>query len=131
MSEQTWTKEERAEHRKQWVAALRSGEYRQGQHCLRSPGGAHCCLGVATDLARKAGVAGAATSLAWGNLLADPVRSWLGLASMGGDLRTTRSTEFGVEQDALWKMNDLDSRVFAELADVIERGDVLLEGEEA
>jgi hypothetical protein len=40
-----------------WVAALRSGEYKQGKLELRtvtSTGFRHCCLGVATDLYCKA-----------------------------------------------------------------------------
>lgn len=44
----------------QWVAALRSGEYKQGQGGLQSitaDGVAtHCCLGVLCDIAVKAGV---------------------------------------------------------------------------
>lgn len=44
------------ERKAEWVAALRSGEYSQGQSCLRSNSGEFCCLGVATDLAAKAGI---------------------------------------------------------------------------
>lgn len=36
-----------------WVAALRSGEYEQGQHLLRQPMGAtemYCCLGVLCEV---------------------------------------------------------------------------------
>jgi hypothetical protein len=43
----------------QWVAALRSGEYKQGKGVLhRKVGGEDqfCCLGVLCDLAVKAGV---------------------------------------------------------------------------
>jgi hypothetical protein len=44
----------------QWVAALRSGEYMQGKYalCTVSPDGyvKHCCLGVLTELAVKAGL---------------------------------------------------------------------------
>lgn len=36
-----------------WVAALRSGEYRQAQSALRTKDG-HCCLGVLCDLFSKA-----------------------------------------------------------------------------
>jgi hypothetical protein len=39
----------------QWVAALRSGEYEQGQEYLHI-GDSYCCLGVLCDLAVKAGV---------------------------------------------------------------------------
>jgi hypothetical protein len=34
-----------AELKAKWVAALRSGEYRQGKHMLRD-GDRYCCLGV-------------------------------------------------------------------------------------
>lgn len=46
-----------AEIKAQWVAALRSGEYRQGEgmlHHVRDDN--YCCLGVLCDLASKAGV---------------------------------------------------------------------------
>ena len=41
----------------EWVAALRSGEYKQGTGVLRSEANEFCCLGVLCDLAVKAGVA--------------------------------------------------------------------------
>ena len=35
-----------------WVEALRSGEFKQGDSCLEDPKtGAHCCLGVLCDIA--------------------------------------------------------------------------------
>lgn len=39
-----------------WLAALRSGDYKQGQGVLRDGADNFCCLGVLTDLAVKAGV---------------------------------------------------------------------------
>lgn len=33
-----------------WVAALRSGEYKQGTHHLRSTDNSYCCLGVLCEL---------------------------------------------------------------------------------
>ena len=44
-----------AEIKAQWTAALRGGEYRQGQGQLRR-GDEYCCLGVLCDLAVKAGI---------------------------------------------------------------------------
>ena len=41
-----------------WVAALRSGRYKQTNHVLQSEGG-FCCLGVLCDLHSKA------TGIAW------------------------------------------------------------------
>lgn len=40
----------------QWVAALRSGTYDQGQDYLHTRNDTYCCLGVLCDLAVKAGV---------------------------------------------------------------------------
>lgn len=36
-----------------WTEALRSGEFRQGKHCLRD-GNKYCCLGLLVDLHAKA-----------------------------------------------------------------------------
>lgn len=41
--------------KKQWVEALRSGDYPQTQGCLRDNAG-YCCMGVLEDLAEKAEV---------------------------------------------------------------------------
>lgn len=39
-----------AELKAKWVAALRSGEYRQGQGVLKTSKGEYCCLGVLCDI---------------------------------------------------------------------------------
>lgn len=36
----------------EWVAALRSGKYKQGQRYLRSCNDTYCCLGVLLDIER-------------------------------------------------------------------------------
>lgn len=41
---------------KQWTAALRSGEYLQGDGALRKGDDTYCCLGVLCALAAKEGV---------------------------------------------------------------------------
>jgi hypothetical protein len=39
------------ETKEKWVAALRSGEYQQGYHFLRTPSGEkYCCFGVLCDI---------------------------------------------------------------------------------
>lgn len=48
----------KAEIKAEWIAALRSGNYRQGYGGLRSEEDKFCCLGVLCDLAVKAGVLG-------------------------------------------------------------------------
>jgi hypothetical protein len=47
-----YTLDEQKEHRKAWVAALRSGKYKQGtEGFLRDSNDNYCCLGVACELA--------------------------------------------------------------------------------
>lgn len=43
------------EVKEKWVAALRSGKYKQGKHALRMDD-QFCCLGVLCDLATQEGV---------------------------------------------------------------------------
>jgi hypothetical protein len=43
----------KAEIKKKWVEALRSGEYEQGRDDLRTEDGSYCCLGVLCDLHSK------------------------------------------------------------------------------
>lgn len=45
----------KADIKEQWVRALRSGDYKQGQGSLLD-GGRFCCLGVLADLAVEDGV---------------------------------------------------------------------------
>lgn len=40
---------------KKWVAALRSGKYKQGKGVLRSEKGNYCCLGVLCDIVNPKG----------------------------------------------------------------------------
>ena len=75
-----------------WVAALESGEYKQGVGALRNSDDEFCCFGVACDLAVKAGVIPPPTlrHIQYryeGNagVLRDGTRTWLGLVSDWGD----------------------------------------------
>lgn len=91
------------ENAKKWVAALRSGEYRQTQGVLKDSNG-FCCLGVACDLYAKEhpqacwlytdkGVcifnalpSQPTTSTRSGTVLPAPVQQWLGITSADGEL---------------------------------------------
>jgi hypothetical protein len=135
-----WTLEQQAEHRKVWVAALRSGEYKQGRNRLRNEDDTFCCLGVACDLAIKAGL----ENLQWGGPnTADPggwvrsyrieilddlgmrfggtmylptlVRDWLGLQHQAGEFE---ELETGTVK-SLAALND-KGYTFEEIADLIE-----------
>ena len=80
----------------QWVAALRSGAYRQGRVSLYTPGDdTYCCLGVLCK------IAGGSPKEASGYSITNPLL---------GDK---------IEQ-ILWTMNDTKKKSFAEIADWIE-----------
>lgn len=75
---------------KKWVAALRSGEYRQGRGALRS-GDEYCCLGVACDLySKETGVSWESEAettfvyLGQNAVLPQEVKNWLGLCNDSG-----------------------------------------------
>lgn len=106
---------------KNWVKALRSGEYKQTTGALHNQDG-FCCLGVACELAVEAGIV---TSHDKGNLytygtsnncgaLPNEVSKWLGLSTTwGGFNRGTESTD-------LPKLNDEEHLTFEQIADIIE-----------
>jgi len=109
------------ENAKAWVAALRSGDYKQGHEVLRR-GDEFCCLGVACDLAVKAGlpilVFTEDECTVYGDrvgTLPDDVRDWLGLASDTGFYSERRGPT------SLVTLNDDHNYDFARIADVIEQ----------
>ncbi len=97
---------------KQWVAALRSGKYKQGKNVLRS-GDEFCCLGVLCDLHGET-----IDGHSWNNdrycsstiALPDQVREWAGVNSASGRLSNGR---------CLTTMNDYGV-TFDEIARIIE-----------
>ena len=105
---------------KRWVAALRSGEFKQGRGVLRV-GDLFCCLGVSCELAVRAGVDidmtvvnNAFTYNGHAFSLPANVRLWLGL-----------TTEKGEYIDAIGSRGSLtadnDNGVsFAQIANTIE-----------
>lgn len=101
------------ENAKKWVAALRSGQYKQCKNRL-AHAGRFCCLGVACDISsvpRK--VWGKEATLPW------KVVNWLGLNDEQGGYITQLSTT-GLSHSCLSGLNDWDGKTFAEIADVIE-----------
>ena len=122
----------------QWVAALRSGEYKQTEGRLRAfddnnnqPTNCFCCLGVLCDLFAKT-----RTDCAWGEsddeyedcafvvedietvdkVLPQLVRRWAGMNSECGDF----FNEALKDEQRLTDMNDCGA-TFEELANVIEK----------
>lgn len=99
-----------------WVAALRSGEYKQGQHGLRS-GDYHCCLGVLCEIHP--------------NVTGKPDAEGTYFYSIEGDpneycttLPRTLSNNEGLLlsdiQSSLINLNDNQAKDFNEIADWIE-----------
>lgn len=102
----------------QWVAALRSGEYRQGRGALNA-NEEYCCLGVLCDLAYKAGIAerrGADGYTRYdesSTLLPMSVMEWSGVENKFGSWGPN-------QQDSLTHQNDMLHKDFREIADLIE-----------
>lgn len=97
--------------REQWVAALRSGEYKQGRGALRirnsDDSWNFCCLGVACELA----------GVDWRGVLKITSRFHNNATPLAAMLNVT-----GEQTDALARYND-KGETFLQIADRIERGD--------
>lgn len=117
---------------KKWVAALRSGEYKQTKEYLHDPNG-YCCLGVACDVASKSGLnleviltnevreeGGIPTEVQVtsydGNtqMLPYAVMNWLGLRESVGGYRVEGHT------NCLTRLNDQEGYTFEEIAKIVE-----------
>ncbi|KGM36160.1 hypothetical protein [Inquilinus limosus] len=120
-----------------WVAALRSGQYKQTTDTLKDDYG-FCCLGVACDVYAKLEPE---TGASWdGDTFVTPnhdddqndatlptlVRNWLGLDGFSGPL--TREATLATCAASLANLNDDKGFTFAQLADVIENKGVVLRG---
>jgi hypothetical protein len=107
--------------KKKWVAALRSGKYKQGTGALRR-GDEYCCLGVLCDVYRKA------TGMRWVRQkgheefaihqstarLPDQVHRWAGTKSERIDL------DWDGKNESVVLLNDVYRVPFEKLADAIE-----------
>lgn len=111
--------------RAQWTAALRSGEYRQGQAVLRSINDRFCCLGVLCDLAEKAGVIRAhKTPDDWAYdgedaYLPEAVMDWAGITDASPHVNVPSSME---DDPSLTSLNDDEEWTFDQIADAIDGG---------
>ena len=110
------------ENARAWVAALRSGKYKQGKRALHPTPDTYCCLGVACDLYQRAmGESwqndNSSILSFWGNaqVLPPRVRLWLGLTFP----TSTYLKEDGRTYESLANLNDRGV-TFNEIADLIE-----------
>lgn len=96
-----------------WLAALRSGEYKQGKNKLRTDGD-FCCLGVLCDVAAKRGIG------AW----VPGTDRFLGpdgnVCTMFAPNEIIDALGAYLEDTKLTFMNDSENKSFAEIADYIE-----------
>jgi hypothetical protein len=112
------------EFKAKWVAALRSGEYKQGQHrlCREKPTTGErsfCCLGVAADLVDPNG---------WVRSTDDEIGSdityhhddGLGSGEFSNVYFYFPGYEYAADIDKLASKNDINGWTFAEIADYIE-----------
>ena len=108
---------------KAWVAALRSGEFKQAKQSLHLKdevaGDSFCCLGVACKMfdddnpgaLRISRNHGTMEYDSWGSILPYAVQQWLGLGDTTGG--------FDRGNKSLASQND-SGKSFAEIADIIE-----------
>lgn len=100
------------EIKQRWVAALRSGEYKQG-HKFLFRNGRHCCLGVLCDLYTKE------TGIAWtaplSRTLPLEVVKWAGVSDINPDVYLGHGTA------TLTQLNDSGKYDFPAIADLIDK----------
>ena len=109
---------------KKWVAALRSGEYKQGKDVLADTCRTqHCCLGVLCEVAIKGGLEVTVETPPGHSAIFDnskaflpvSVADWAGMKTRLGDIPDEGSTVL-----SLMGMND-GGHTFSSIADVIEK----------
>lgn len=110
-------------NRQRWLKELRSGNYKQTDHCLKS-GDAYCCLGVLCDVYAKA----KKIKNAWDNdsfvgcssreVFNPPndVLDWIGMTNRAGEYVTTKG-----KINDLTKLNDTKHLSFKQIAHIIEK----------
>lgn len=107
--------------KRQWVEALRSGEYKQGEMMLHDrDADTYCCLGVLCALAAKDGVAFAWQTGNYLELLPEAVQVWAGMepgeeVTEEGDVYVTMRDDYST----LSELND-NGVSFDDIATVIE-----------
>jgi hypothetical protein len=127
-----YTKEEQAVNRKKWIAALRSGKYKQGYGRLNI-GNEFCCLGVACELAYFEGVVTKQEDnysyyYCYNksfNTLPESVIDWLGIITESGRLKEKIEIKNPNDTlESLWSLVDVNDSIkftFNDIADLIEQ----------
>ncbi len=117
-----------------WIAALNSGDYKQGKWRLKTDDANFCCLGVLCDLAVKEGIAKEVVTFYNGNKkisgyfskkqaegktafpmfheIEDGIVKWSGMKSSRGEIKGT--------DKSLTNFNDSEGKTFTEIAEIIK-----------
>lgn len=104
------------EFRKEWIKALRSGDYKQGESYLRDED-RYCCIGVACDIHPE---------IRWKEELLTVGSLWNAVTSgdeYNGSGQLSDPYLIGLSddaQDVLIALNDEEGFTFSEIADVLE-----------
>jgi hypothetical protein len=101
-----------------WIAALRSGKYKQGRRALRPSKNTYCCLGVACDLyGKENGVSWDENGRFMGKSgsLPSSVKKWLGISADQEDKLACLNDGCRFAPDS-----EKDPMSFDEIADYIE-----------
>lgn len=118
--------------KRQWVEALRSGQYRQGRKQLLDPEGQYCCLGVLTDLYCKTHMLKTPDYIAGSDccVLSNKVMEWAGLDDFNPKVMVdNRQISLALCNDGGMGVPPLTNKfgpkipamTFQEIADLIER----------
>lgn len=99
-----------------WVAALRSGEYKQGRRALRSVANEFCCLGVLCEVAGVPSQLDERTDIVYTYTFKCGDVQTKSSAFICGDLFSS----IGSYDSVLISMNDVSKNTFCEIADYIE-----------
>lgn len=104
-----------------WVAALRSGEFKQGRRALGNKvSNSFCCLGVLCELAVKEEVCKKESTenvytydarYTW--YLPHVVKNWANMRTATGEIKSLN--------EYLYALNDIQMKSFTEIADIIEQ----------
>lgn len=102
------------EIKQRWIDALRSGEYNQDKHSLKTPKG-FCCLGVLTDLYLKE------KNKDW-EFPGSGIYKFKGHeGSLHNEVIDWCDFPSGGREESLAYMNDVKEKTFQEIADYIEK----------
>lgn len=119
------------ENRKKWVAALRSGEFKQGKNFLENLDGSMCCLGVLCNImgsertvrTNKAACNTEGLEILYGdkfNMADKHAVEAVGLTNEAGDFTYEAKEKLKLPYASLWQLNDHANLTFKEIADIIE-----------